>query len=78
MHLIVLHPPKGVGESILARELAVAADRARVRVALADLDPQAASNRLVSAQAGQDAAPGGIQRDRRHSAAGASPTLIGW
>jgi chromosome partitioning protein len=41
MHLIVLHTPKGgSGKSTVARELAVAADRAGIRVALADLDPQ--------------------------------------
>jgi chromosome partitioning protein len=41
MHLIVLHTPKGgSGKSTVAREVAVAADRAGVRVALADLDPQ--------------------------------------
>lgn len=41
MHLLVLHTPKGgSGKSTLARELAVTADRASVRAALADLDPQ--------------------------------------
>jgi chromosome partitioning protein len=41
MRLLALHTPKGgSGKSTLARELAVAADRAGIRVALADLDPQ--------------------------------------
>jgi chromosome partitioning protein len=41
MLTVVLHTPKGgSGKSTAAREIAVAADRAGVRVALADLDPQ--------------------------------------
>jgi cellulose biosynthesis protein BcsQ len=41
MHIVVLHTPKGgSGKSTLARELVVAANRAGVRVAMADLDPQ--------------------------------------
>ena len=41
MKTIVLHTPKGgSGKSTTARELAVSADLAGVRVALADLDPQ--------------------------------------
>jgi chromosome partitioning protein len=41
MRILVLHTPKGgSGKSTLARELAVAADQAEVKAALADLDPQ--------------------------------------
>ena len=41
MKIIVLHTPKGgSGKSTLAREVAVAAARAGVVTALADLDPQ--------------------------------------
>src|SRR5579875_2628584 len=41
MRTLVLHTPKGgSGKSTLAREIAVAAARAGVQTALADLDPQ--------------------------------------